>query len=126
MAKKICKIDEFVGNTVDPYSKKGKEKLNKNNCYATSIATHEGTIFFIGDNYSKEVNLVKGYFNIEKEFDEKKNMWNSTFSKVKKFDEDRILITDGSGPKQNGILMSADKGRLVSRTLDEIKMMKDM
>ena len=126
MAKKTCKIDDFIGNQIDPYSKKDKEKLSKGNCDVTSIATHEGNIFFIGNNHSKEVTVVKGYFDIQKQFDEKKNKWSSEFSDVKRFDEDRILITDGSGPNQNGVLMSADKGRLISRDLDKIKIMKEL
>lgn len=126
MSKKECDISQFVGKKMDPYSKSGKDRISKTNCAISSIVTDEGTTFFLGDNFSKEVMLAKAYFGTQKQFDETKNSWNTTFGEVKRLDSQRILITDGSGPKQSGLLLSPEKGTLISRALDKIKMMNDL
>jgi len=124
--KKNCDLTSLVGKQIDPYSKDGKDKINKTNCYLTSIATEEGTLFFLGDKFSKEVTITKGYFGTVKEFDEIKNSWRSSFGRVQKLQKQKVLITDGSGSKQNGLLISPERGGLISRTLDKIQMMNDL
>lgn len=124
--KNICDISAFKDEQIDPYSKKDKEKIKKHGCYVTSISAHDGNVFFIGNNQTKDIMLAKGYFDVQKKFDEKKNDWESSFTEIKEFDSPRILITDGTGPNQSGILMSSDKARLVSRKLDEIKIKNDL
>lgn len=128
MSKKTknCDLASIEGKQLDPYSKDGKDKINKANCFITSISAEEGTIFFLGDKFSKEVTLAKGYFGTIKEFDEVKNSWRSSFGKVQKLQKQKVLITDGSGSKQNGLLISPEKGGLISRTLDKIQMMNDL
>ena len=121
-----CDLMPLVGKQIDPYSKEGKEKINKFNCSLTSISAEEGTIFFLGDKFSKEVTIAKGYFGTIKEFDEVKNSWRSSFGSVQKLQRTKVLITDGSGSKQNGLLISPEKGGLISRTLDKIQMMNDL
>ena len=124
-ASKNCDLTDLVDTVIDPYSKQGKTKLNKSNCIVSSIFTEDGTVFFVGQNISKEVVLARGYFTLDREYDEVKGSWKTIFSQVKPFQNEKILLSGGGGPKQNGLVISPERGALISRALDKIKILND-
>jgi len=125
-ANKKCDLSGLTDTVIDPYSKGGKTKLNKASCIVSSIFTEDGTVFFVGHNISKEVILAKGYFTLERDFNEAQSSWKSAFSPLKPFQNEKILITAGSGgPKQNGLIISPERGALISRALDKIKILNE-
>lgn len=125
MSANQCTLNGLKGTIIDPYSKKGKNKLNKANCIVSSIFTEDGTVFFIGNDVSKEVMLAQGYFTLEKEFDETKSTWKSTFSQIKNFQSEKVLLTGSGGPKRNGLVITPEKGILISRALEKIKILNE-
>lgn len=120
-----CDIAALEGKSLDPYSKSGKGDLKNANCEVSQIYGPEGTTFVVGDPFSMGVLLSRGYFTLLRQFDEAKGDWRNAFSPVTAFDSERILLTGGGGPKQNGLLISPDKGVRIAQALNKIKILKE-
>lgn len=121
-----CKINGLNGSSLDPYSRKGKSKLDKTNCSVINIDEGGSKIFLLGDSISKDLLLAKGYFLLEKDFEEHTGRWKSTFGQIKPFKSPKILLTNGNGPIKSGILINAEKGNALSQTLKKTIFVNDM
>ena len=120
-----CSLDKIDGNLIDPFSKDGKNAINKGSCSIVNIQNDNGSnIIYLGDPYSKEVMIARGYINISKKFIEAENTWKTNFDKVAVFKQPKILVTDGKN--KNGFLVTPERGSNISRKLEEVKfLLKD-